>query len=207
MPCPASPCVWQRGHRWSERALTLCFWLVMTLPTPSVILCAIDFSGATKSLLHHACALTVAFGAELRLLHVREQTMGAFPSTGCEASWLLDDYQQAVRCAGVPTVSTMVRSGEAAQQIVLEAAHYPADLLLLGAHGCTTEQVLRTSPCPTLVLSDPGTRHQHSTWSSKEVALIKSLVQKPQLPTTESRFCQTGHNAPRPTCSASRTST
>ena len=202
MPRPASLCVWQRGRRWSAHALTLCFWLVMTLPTPSVILCAIDFSSTTKSLLQHAFALTVAFGAELRLLHVREQTVGVFPGTGCEASCLLDDYQQAVRYAGVPTVSTIVRRGEAAQQIVLEAAHYPVDLLLMGAHGntnitrflvgSTTEQVLRTSPCPTLVLSDPGTRHQHSTWSSKEVALIKNLIQKPQLPTTAVPFLPNG---------------
>jgi nucleotide-binding universal stress UspA family protein len=146
-------------------ALTLCFWLIMTVPTPSVVLCAIDLSSATTALLSHAVALTVTFGAELRLLHVQEQPVGAFPDTDCEARCLLNAYQQAVRCTGVPTVSTIVRSGEAAQQIVLEAAYYPADLLLLGAHGCTnltrflvgstTEQVLRTSPCPTLVLSIP----------------------------------------------------
>ncbi|WP_460502370.1 universal stress protein, partial [Hymenobacter agri] len=46
-------------------------------PTPSypkkmTILCPLDFSAASASLVAYAAALAVAYGAELRLLHVCE---------------------------------------------------------------------------------------------------------------------------------------
>lgn len=131
----------------------------------SVILCAVDFSAATSSLISYAGALAVAAGAELRLLHVREQLTGVAAPSDAEASWLLEDYKQAAIRAGLRRVSTSVRSGEAAREIVAEAAQQAADLLMIGAHGCTNltrflvgstaEQVLRQAPCRTIVVSSP----------------------------------------------------
>ena len=141
------------------------------IPSPamvqSLILCPVDFSAATVLLVGYAGTLARATGAELRLLHVCEPAELLPGLAGeSEARHLLDDWQHTVRLAGTRRVSTAVRAGEAAVDIVAEAAHYAADVIVLGAHGCTrlsrflmgstAEQVLRTAPCPTLLMDLPG---------------------------------------------------
>jgi nucleotide-binding universal stress UspA family protein len=135
---------------------------------PSVILCPVDFSAATALLVDYAATLARAMGAELRLLYVRESASPALSQSACrEALALLNDLQCTAHLAGTRYVSIAVRTGEAAAEIVADAIGCVADLIVIGAHGCThlnrflmgstAEQVLRTSPCLTLLLT------QHSS--------------------------------------------
>ena len=130
-------------------------------------MCPVDFSAATARLVGYAATLARATGAELRLLHVCEPA-GQRPGQADdrEARHLLDDWQHTVQLAGTRRVSTAVRAGEAAVEIVADATKYLADVIVIGAHGCThlsrflmgstAEQVLRRAPCPTLLLDLPG---------------------------------------------------
>jgi nucleotide-binding universal stress UspA family protein len=130
---------------------------------PSLILCPVDFSAATALLVGYAATLARATGAELRLLHVCESAgLLPGPATESEVRHLLSDWQRTATLAGTSRVSTAVRAGEASVEIVAEATSYLADLIVIGAHGCTNlsrflvgstaEQVLRRAPCATLLL-------------------------------------------------------
>ena len=129
----------------------------MTLTT---ILCPLDFSAASVALVAYAAALAVGTGAELRLLYVQELA-GPAPA-GIEAELLA--HRAAAEAAGASRVSTNTVRGEAAAQILAEAHRQHADLIVIGAHGqtCltrflmgnTAETVVRTAPCPTLLVRE-----------------------------------------------------
>lgn len=99
---------------------------------------------------------------KLRLLHVQEDQVPPLPAA-LEAEWLLDHYRVAALQAGCRRVSTAVRTGDAAREIVAEAVQGTASMIVLGAHGCTNltrflvgstaKRVLCTAPCPTVVIS------------------------------------------------------
>ncbi|RZK20929.1 MAG: universal stress protein [Hymenobacter sp.] len=128
----------------------------MTLTT---ILCPLDFSAASAALVAYAAALAVGTGAELRLLYVQEP---AVPAAGVEAE--LSAHRAAAQAAGANRVSTYTLHGEAAPQIVAEARRQQADLIVIGAHGQTglsrflmgntAEVVVRTAPCPTMLVRE-----------------------------------------------------
>jgi nucleotide-binding universal stress UspA family protein len=129
----------------------------MTLTT---ILCPLDFSAASVALVAYAAALAVGTGAELRLLYVQEPA-GLAPA-GIEAE--LHTHRAAAEAAGARRVSTATVQGEAAPTILAEAQRHRADLIVIGAHGqtClsrflmgnTAETVVRTAPCPTLLVRE-----------------------------------------------------
>ena len=128
----------------------------MTLTT---ILCPLDFSAASAALVAYAAALAVGTGAELHLLYVQEP---ATPVAGVEAE--LRVHRAAAQAAGASRVSTYTLHGEAAPQIIAEARRQQADLIVIGAHGQTglsrflmgntAEVVVRTAPCPTLLVRE-----------------------------------------------------
>ncbi len=130
--------------------------------TLTSILCPLDFSAATPGLVAYAAALAAATGAELRLLHVREPLEAEAPA-GPDR---LDCLRAAAEQAGAVRVSTGTVRGEAAPEIVAEAGRRHADLIVIGAHGQTgltrflmgntAEVVLRTAPCPTLLVRANG---------------------------------------------------
>lgn len=129
----------------------------MTLTT---ILCPLDFSAASVALVAYAAALAVGTGAELRLLYVQEPA--GLAVAGIEAE--LYAHRAAAEAAGARRVSTTTVQGEAATQILAEAHRQHADLIVIGAHGqtClsrflmgnTAETVVRTAPCPTLLVRE-----------------------------------------------------
>ncbi|MVN75884.1 universal stress protein [Hymenobacter sp. HMF4947] len=129
----------------------------MTLTT---ILCPLDFSAASVALVAYAAALAVGTGAELRLLYVQEPAMPL--AVGVEAE--LSVHRAAAQAAGANRVSTNMLKGEAAPEIVAEARRQHADLIVIGAHGQTglsrflmgntAEVVVRTAPCPTLLVRE-----------------------------------------------------
>ncbi|MGI4734037.1 MAG: universal stress protein [Janthinobacterium lividum] len=125
----------------------------------TTILCPLDFSAASTALVAYAAALAVGTGAELRLLYVQEP---AVPTTGVEAE--LRVHRAAAEAAGANRVSTNTLQGEAAPEIVAEARRQHADLIVIGAHGHTglsrflmgntAEVVVRTAPCPTMLVRE-----------------------------------------------------
>jgi nucleotide-binding universal stress UspA family protein len=129
----------------------------MTLTT---ILCPLDFSAASAALVAYAAALAVGTGAELRLLYVQEPATPV--AAGVEAE--LSAHRAAAQAAGASRVSTYTLHGEAAPEIVAEARRQHADLIVIGAHGQTglsrflmgntAEVVVRTAPCPTMLVRE-----------------------------------------------------
>ena len=136
----------------------------------SSILCPLDFSAASAGVVAYAAALAAATGAELRLLHVDEpdeprpepgSLEAGMPGTCAERMARLS---AAATQAGAPRVRSGVLRGEAASAIVAEANRHPTDLIVIGAHGQTglsrflmgntAEVVLRTAPCPTLLVRE-----------------------------------------------------
>lgn len=130
------------------------------------ILCPLDFSAATGAVFAYAVDLARANGAALHLFHVCEGAAGGALRTGqqpAEAFGMLGIYQREAHMAGIARVSTQVRTGEAAE-IVAEAVDCQADVIVIGAHGCThltrflmgstAEYVLRQAPCMTLLVHE-----------------------------------------------------
>ena len=134
------------------------------------ILCPLDFSAASAGLVAYAAALAVAYGAELRLLHVcepQEDPSGQRPDATVFATGKarMQHLQAAAEAAGATPVHTGMVRGEAASEIVAEADRQQADLIVIGAHGqtgltrflmgTTAEIVLRTARCATLLVRAP----------------------------------------------------
>lgn len=130
----------------------------------SVVLCPLDFSEDTATIVSYAALLACATGAELRLLHVCDSALLAVAQ---EAMGVLDEWHRQVLHMAPCCVSTNVRIGEAAAEIVADSITHSARLIVMGAHGCThyrrflmgstAEQVLRTAPCATIVVDVHGT--------------------------------------------------
>ena len=128
--------------------------------TLSTILCPLDFSAASVALVAYAAALAVGTGAELRLLYVQEPAAPA--PAGVEAE--LYAHRAAAEAAGARRVFVHTLHGEAAPAIIAEARRQHADLIVIGAHGQTglsrflmgntAEVVVRTAPCPTMLVRE-----------------------------------------------------
>jgi nucleotide-binding universal stress UspA family protein len=128
--------------------------------TLSTILCPLDFSAASVALVAYAAALAVGSGAELRLLYVQEPAVPVPARMEAE----LYAHRAAAEAAGASRVSTTTVHGEAAEAILAEAQRQHADLIIIGAHGQTgisrflmgntAEMVVRTAPCPTLLVRE-----------------------------------------------------
>lgn len=124
-----------------------------------MLLCPIDFSAATPQVVTYAAALAAGTGAALRLLHVLEAPTPQHPDEWAAAQ--LAGYHALAECAGART-STAIRCGRPAAVILTEAQAWPAELLVVGAHGhsqllrflvgSTAEEVLRKAPCATLLV-------------------------------------------------------
>ena len=133
------------------------------------ILVPTDFSAPSMKALHYAKALA---GGAIQLLHVAEPLAGlvgvepgpGIPSDDETVANLvaeLEKIAEGQRVANLPITST-VRLGQPAVEIVELAAAWPADLLVLSTHGRTglrhlllgsvAEKVLRHTTCPVLVL-------------------------------------------------------
>jgi nucleotide-binding universal stress UspA family protein len=126
---------------------------------------ATDFTDGSDRTISYAAALARGFGASLYVIHVLEDER---------------DYQDARRAlaaiaatlAGdVDRVATEVRIGKPAAAINEAARRYGADLVVMSTHGRTglsraiagsvTEEVIRASNCPILVVRDSGKVRVH----------------------------------------------
>ncbi|MFN4178925.1 MAG: universal stress protein [Armatimonadota bacterium] len=126
-------------------------------PRLGKILCPVNFTPTARLALMHAVAIAARFNSQLTALYIDEREE-------------LDEKQARERiCQWIPeevaaycSVEPMVKSGNAAEQIVALARDGNYDLLVFGAErrsflrailfGTTTETLLRSSPIPMLVV-------------------------------------------------------
>jgi universal stress protein A len=140
------------------------------------ILVPVDFSPLSKKALHYATRMACEFGAQVNVLHVVEpEVPPAFDgfmiappviSNGASHSCTgqLKGLVSLVRKAGVEQVSSTVRTGLAAFEIVEAAKDLDVDLIVIATHGytgwkhfaigSTAERVVRAAPCPVLVVRE-----------------------------------------------------
>ena len=143
------------------------------------ILCPIDFSTLSKQASQYALALAAGYEAELVALHVcADETSitrdpvylsaSERPNAGSPKAALdqLSEIVRPLRALGLdPKVE--LREGGPGAEIVTVAEDLPADLVVMGTHGCAgfrpcelgsvAETVLRRVHCP--VLTVPGQAH------------------------------------------------
>lgn len=142
------------------------------------ILVAVDGSPASARAVTHAIAMSKAFGARLRVLHVVDMgwlavgpelavdTHRIAAARRAEGENDLADALEQARAAGVAAETSLVETGAPGQrlasQIVQEAQGWPADLIVLGTHGrggaerlllgSVAEGVARRSSVPVLLV-------------------------------------------------------
>lgn len=142
------------------------------------ILVAVDGSPASARAVAHAIAITKAFDARLRILHVVDMGWLALgPELAVDTHRLADARRTAgekdlavaleqARAAGVSAETALVETGAPGQrlagQIVDEAQAWSADLIVLGTHGrggaerlflgSIAEGVARRSSVPVLLV-------------------------------------------------------
>jgi len=139
------------------------------------ILVPIDFSPMSKQALRYAVRFAEQFGSEIVLLHViepvtaiagaplavdifpqaEEDTIAAEAELGCLATCSANDQN---------AFSSVVRIGHAPNEITKAAKELDIDLILIATHGYTSwrhlcigttaERVVRTAPCPVLVVRE-----------------------------------------------------
>jgi nucleotide-binding universal stress UspA family protein len=140
------------------------------------ILVPTDFSADADTALAYALDIASRFQATVHLLHVVDDPLasGVWSTevstaeiAGLQAT-LVRDAEQRLREL-VPdqgTVSTEVRTGHAAAQILEVARERNNDLIVMGTHGRTglahllmgsiAERVVRLAPCPVLTMRAAG---------------------------------------------------
>ncbi len=134
--------------------------------------CAVDFSEPSRACLAAAADLATRLGAELIVLHVSEERAATGPApifapppvfTRVEKheaeleAWVLEAER-----LGVATVRSALVHGRPVVAIARFAKEEHLDLLVVASHGhgglrhlivgSVTEEVVRTAPCPVLVV-------------------------------------------------------
>jgi nucleotide-binding universal stress UspA family protein len=157
------------------------------------ILVPLDFSPASTEALDYAVSLAKQFRAAIHLVHVYPpDEASSIPGAGhlllrsAEAIEHLNEELTGIHRKHVPTFrpeSCHVRTGQPYQEIVCLAREIDADLIALSTRGhsglkhlllgSTTERVIRSAPCPVLVVRK---RKQKSKAASKSFAIRTILV-------------------------------
>jgi len=134
------------------------------------ILAATDLSELSVGALQTALGLAARTGgraADVTVLHVRHPTQRLSQVEG-----VFEGHLDRALGALATQVGSMVRSGDAAEEIVAAARERDADVVVVGTHGRTgvrrlvvgsvAEQVAREAPCPVLIVNrrpmGPGPR-------------------------------------------------
>lgn len=143
-----------------------------TQPSIQRILVAHDFSATSEAALHYALTLATRFEAIVTVVHAYDiPSMGAPEVLVLATDWLsqitavaresLDAVVARARKSGV-NVDSQLREGSPWREVneVAQALH--ADLIVVGSHGrrglprallgSVAEKVVRTAPCPVLVV-------------------------------------------------------
>jgi nucleotide-binding universal stress UspA family protein len=134
-----------------------------TVPRLEHILCPVNDSEVARAAFEHACSVAHAFGARLTALMVAEPIHQA--QIADERSRLQEKLQSwlpAEARSDKYELQTVVRHGDAAEEILGLTQEVDADLVVIGAQhrrfvdttvlGVTTVRVTRHAPCPVLVV-------------------------------------------------------
>lgn len=126
-------------------------------PRLKKILCPVNFTPTAQLALMHAASIASRFNSQLTALYIDERKELSEEQAKEKICWWLPEEVSAL-CS----VEPMVKSGNAAEQIVATAQEGNYDLLVFGADrrpflkailfGTTTEALLRSSPIPMLVV-------------------------------------------------------
>jgi nucleotide-binding universal stress UspA family protein len=142
------------------------------------ILVATDFGDAAARALAHGCELARTFGSRLFLVHVVEDISVHFgaPEYAATIGKLQSDLEESARdqikellarqdVGALDAEAAVLTLGAPASAIVSFARDKAADLIVMGTHGrgkiasiligSVAEKVLRTAPCPVLVVREP----------------------------------------------------
>jgi nucleotide-binding universal stress UspA family protein len=145
------------------------------------LLCTTDFSEGAAAALEVAVGLARPSQAEIRIVHVRRAPASPGRPMACLARARgieaksptdlrhdLERFRQAAIASGVAT-QCAVLDGDPPDQIVREAKHTAADIIVMGRHsqgasnpwvlGSVAERVLKRAPCPVVVVR-PFPRHR-----------------------------------------------
>lgn len=144
--------------------------------TLSHILVPTDFSAPSDAALEYAQLFARSFGASIHVLHVVENplAMGTWSSgvsaelAGVQNTLIADASVRLQRSlAHTRAVTSEVRSGAAAAEILTCAGERGVDLIVMGTHGRTgfahvmmgsvAERVVRQAGCPVVTLRGPAT--------------------------------------------------
>jgi nucleotide-binding universal stress UspA family protein len=135
------------------------------------ILAPFDFSDGSAALLRRLITLAENSNATVHVLHVVEPTGGSvanegtpiYPGARAAAARMQIKQWVAQTFSTTVAITTTVRVGRAADEIVAQAHALAADLIVMSAHSgsgrknvllrTTTERVVRQSPCPVLVVA------------------------------------------------------
>jgi nucleotide-binding universal stress UspA family protein len=144
------------------------------------VVCAIDFSEASRGALRYAAALAEHFQGDLTVLTVNHPLLDDAAATawgkGSLAAQSADQLHTFVnqsfphRSPQLAGLRVIVKTGQAATEILATARECRADLIVMSSHGVTglrrvfgstTARVLRQTPFPVLVTpaADPGPDH------------------------------------------------
>lgn len=132
------------------------------------IICAVDFSAASDSVVLYAAAMH-STNAELVLLYIA-------PTENNDNGFLrmhlheFSRYSDMLSQHNVRAIFT-VQYGEPANGILVYAKEHNADMILLGSHGTTAiarllvgstaETVMRHAPCPVVILKTPDNKNKN----------------------------------------------
>lgn len=135
------------------------------------IVAPFDFSDVSTALLRRLIALAETSEMTVHVLHVVESSSGLvangatpiYPGARAAAARAQIEQWVAQTFPGRASLTTTVRVGRAADEIVAHAHALSADLIVMSAHvgsgsknvllRTTTERVVRQSPCPVLVVA------------------------------------------------------
>jgi nucleotide-binding universal stress UspA family protein len=139
------------------------------------IVCPMDFSEPSHKALRAGIEIAVQFRSELIVLHVIAPAAPGIPTDPTYAFAGTEEYEKAVRTRAEEQLTvveknlpqglqsrTVIRSGEAAEEIVRFAKQDAVDLIVISTHGLTgwrhlvfgsiAEKVIRLSERPVLVI-------------------------------------------------------
>jgi universal stress protein A len=135
------------------------------------LLCPVDFSQMSQSVLDYAVFMARSHQAELKLVHVVDQLHGfdSYKILHMTAIEITHEMERQAKSQLKELVASLpipakfeVRFGRAADEIVIQAKEDKVDLLVMGSHGrsgishllvgSVAESVVRHAPCPVLVV-------------------------------------------------------
>jgi nucleotide-binding universal stress UspA family protein len=149
--------------------------LVPQILHPKKILVPLDFSATSKKAFQYALRFAEQFGCEIVLLHVVEPVEAiagtplavdifAQPEEDTTAAKADLACLAAGSCNHPNSFTSAVRTGHAPNEITKAAKEMDVDLIVIATHGYTSwrhlcigstaERVVRTAPCPVLVVRE-----------------------------------------------------